>query len=136
MAVLSESDRKALENNPNVLKVTESNVTYTPQFKIRALKELAQGMSPRKIFENAGINISIFGEDYVKGCLRRWKQVADQSGESSLKSERRGLKATGRPKGQRFKSVEEEIAYLRAENDFLKKLRALEAKPEKKKSSR
>lgn len=136
MAALSESDRKGLEKNPNVLKVTKSNVTYTSAFKIKALKLFEQGHLPRLIFQDAGIDLSVFSEHYAKDCLRRWKEIADKSGTDGLKKESRGLKSTGRPKGQKFKSVDEELAYLRAEVDFLKKLRALEAKCEKKKSSR
>lgn len=134
MGSLSEKDRKVLGNNPNVLKVTKSNVAYTPEFKSKALKFRQQGQSPSQIFKAAGIDLSLFGEDYAKKCLHRWEKMAGKEG--GLKKDRRGSKAIGRPKGLKFKSVEEEIAYLRAENDFLKKLRALEAKYANKKSSR
>ena len=134
MSSLSERDRKDLENNPNVLKVTKSNVTYTIEFKGKALKLCQSGLSPSRIFKDAGINLSLFGDDYPKNCIHRWKKMADQEG--GLKKERRGTKATGRPRGLKFKSLEEEIAYLKAENDFLKKLHALEAKYANKKSSR
>ncbi|WP_374076784.1 transposase [Bdellovibrio bacteriovorus] len=136
MAVLSDSDRRNLEKNPNVLKVTGFNIAYTPTFKIKAVQQLSQGMSYQQIFAEAGIDLSLFGREYARKCLERWKKVVSTSGESGLKKERRGAKATGRPKGQKFKSLEEENAYLRAEVDFLKKLRALEAKLAKKKSSR
>ncbi len=134
MGSLSEKDRKDLERNPNVLKVTNSNVAYTPEFKAKALKFRQQGQMPSKIFRDAGINLSLFGDDYAKKCLQRWDKMSTKEG--GLKKDRRGSKATGRPKGLKFKSVEKEIAYLRAENDFLKKLHALEAKYANKKSSR
>lgn len=134
MGSMSDKDRKGLENNPNVLKVTKSNVAYTTEFKTNALKLHKQGHTPFQIFTEAGIDLSVFGEDYAKKCIQRWGKVATQEG--GLKKERRGSKATGRPKGLKFKSVEEEVAYLRAENDFLKKLRALEARYANKKSSR
>lgn len=136
MAQLSESERKILENNPNVLKVTKANVTYTPAFKEKAIKLHNQGVPPSRIFSNAGINVEIFGEGYAKKCIRRWKKVSSSIDSDCFKKERRGSKSTGRPKGRKFKSLEEENAYLRAELDFLKKLRALEAKYEKKKNSR
>lgn len=136
MGSMSEKDRKGLENNPNVLKVTKSNVTYTPAFKAKALKLHEQGQSSSKIFIDAGINLAIFGEDYARNCLQRWMKVFNAEGLNGLKKERRGSKATGRPKGLKFKSLEDENAYLKAENDFLKKLHALEAKYANKKSSR
>ncbi len=134
MSSFTPKDRKDLENNPNVLKVTSSNVAYTPEFKSKALKLRKDGKTPAEIFLNAKINLSLFGEDYAKKCLQRWEKMSESEG--GLKKERRGSKATGRPKGLKFKSVEEEIAYLRAENEFLKELRALEAKYANKKSSR
>lgn len=134
MGSFTPKDRKDLENNPNVLKVTASNVAYTPEFKAKALKLRKEGKTPSEIFRDAGINLSLFGEDYAKKCLLRWEKISKADG--GLKKERRGSKATGRPRGLKFKSVEEEIAYLRAENDFLKKLHALEAKYANKKSSR
>ena len=133
---LSEKDRKDLEKNANVLKVTKSNVAYTPAFKAEALRLHQQGHTPSKIFEDAGIKLSLFGDNYAKKCLQRWKRVAEKDGLVGFAKERRGLKSTGRPKGLKFKSIEEENAYLRAENDFLKKLRALETKYANKKSSR
>ncbi len=134
MGSLSERDRKDLEKNPIVLKVTRSNVTYTPEFKAKALKLRQQGQSPSQIFIAAGINLSLFGAGYAKKCLHRWEKMSAQDG--GLKKDRRGSKSKGRPKGKKFKSLEDENAYLRAENDFLKKLRALEARYANKKNSR
>lgn len=134
MGSLSDKDRKSLENNPNVLKVTKSNVAYTPEFKSKALKLNNQGYTPSQIFADAGIDLSLFGDNYARKCLQRWEKMANKEG--GLKKDRRGSKATGRPKGLKFKSLKDENAYLRAENDFLKKLRALEARYANKKNSR
>ena len=134
MGSLSERDRKDLEKNPIVLKVTRSNVTYTPEIKAKALKLRQKGQSPSQIFIAAGINLSLFGAGYAKKCLHRWEKMSAQDG--GLKKDRRGSKSKGRPKGKKFKSLEDENAYLRAENDFLKKLRALEARYANKKNSR
>lgn len=135
MGPFSESDRKSLESNPVVAKVTDSNVSYKSQFKIKAVKENLRGLSPKEIFQKAGIDLSLFNPDYAKKTIQRWMKIYNESGEDGLKSDGRGSKATGRPKGIKFKSLEEENAYLRAENDFLKKLHALARKDEKKKSS-
>lgn len=136
MALLSNSDVKDLENNPNVEKVTKSNVTYKTKFKIKAVKQHLNGVSPRVIFMDAGINLQLFGDTYAKKCLHRWRKIYQENGVDGLKTERRGSGATGRPVGRKFKSLEDELAYLRAENDFLKKLHALADKYEKKKNSR
>lgn len=135
MALLSDSNRKSLENNPNVKKVTSSNVTYSTKFKVYSVKRFKKGHTPREIFMGAGIDLTLFGDSYAKKCLQRWSKIYEEFGEAGFKAERRGSGASGRPKKKKFKSPEEELAYLRAENDFLKKLHALAAKYEKKKSS-
>lgn len=126
MALLSDSDRKDLENNPNVLRVTKSNVTYTSKFKIKAVKQSLKGISPRKIFMDAGINLQTFGEDYPKKAIQRWRKVFELKGEAGLKEENRGSSGGGgRPKKVHHRDLEAEVAYLRAEVELLKKLRAL-----------
>lgn len=126
MAKLSHKDRDSLLRNPNVLKVTDSNVTYTPEFKYKAVKLRSRGSSPDAIFHEFGIDTSIFGRNYAFKAIERWERQIRLHGDSVLKKERRGIKATGRPARRTFKSLEEEVAYLREEVDFLKKLRALE----------
>lgn len=135
MGPFSESDRKLLESNPVVAKVTDSNVSYKFQFKIKAVKENLRGLSPKEIFLKAGIDLGLFNPDYAKKTIQRWRKIYDDSGEEGLRSDGRGSKATGRPKKIKFKNLEEENAYLRAEVEFLKKLHALARKDEKKKSS-
>jgi hypothetical protein len=110
-------------------------VTYTSKFKIRAVLDFSKGISPNQIFAQAGIDLQMFGKTYAKKCLSRWRKIHDEFGNDGLKSERRGSGSTGRPK-KTFKSPEDELRYLRAEVDFLKKLRALAAKYPDKKNSR
>lgn len=135
MGPFSESDRKLLESNPAVHRVSSSNISYKPQFKITAVKESLRGLSPKEIFIKAGVDLNLFNPDYAKKTIQRWRKIYDEFGEEGLRSDKRGSKATGRPKKIKFKNLEEENAYLRAENDFLKKLHALARKDEKKKSS-
>lgn len=136
MGKLSESDKKRLLSNRFVEKITNSHIVFTAEFKIRAVKENLQGKTPIKIFEEAGINSSLFLEEFPKKSIARWKKVFLEKGADGFKEEKRGKGSTGRPKQQRFNSIEEELEYLRLENDFLKKLHALAAEYQKKKSSR
>ncbi len=135
MALFSDSDRKELENSPHVFKVTGSNVTYTSKFKINAVKTYLNGKSPKEIFREGGINLGLFEESYAKRALARWRKIYSEAGPQGLKAERRGSGATGRPPGKKFSSQEDELRYLRSENDFLKKLRALAKNYQKKKDS-
>lgn len=136
MALLSESDRKRLSKNPNILKISEDHVIFTSVFKIYAVKENLKGRSPAEIFREAGVELSHFGSTYPKDTLKRWRNIFKKCGDKGLKENRQGKKATGRPKKSfdlgDVKSMQERIAYLEAENEFLKKLRALEDQYRKK----
>lgn len=121
MSFLSEKVRKSLESNPNVQSVTAKNVSYTPAFIESVLKKHEAGKSPREIWLEAGFDVSWFKEGYFKKAVLRWQKKAEACGVKSF-----GVESRGRRKGPQFASLEEEVAYLRAENAFLKELRALE----------
>jgi transposase-like protein len=65
-----------------------------------------------------------------KAQVYRWVQKYQEKGEAAFDVDGRGRTKgprTGRPK-TKFSSVEEELQYLRMENEFLKKLKALRGK--------
>lgn len=126
MAFVTDKKRKMLELNPNVKSVSGSNVSYTSEFITDALRRYKSGQSANEIWEAAGFDVSLFAKNYCSKAITRWLAKEKAHGEESFGEERRGRKT-----GQRFSSLEEENAYLRAENAFLKELRALE-KPRKK----
>ena len=139
MLNLSDKERQSLEANPFVLSVGPSQVQFTAKFKIQALKLHSQGIRPSDIFTQLGIDLNIFLKEYPKKCLTRWKKIVAEQGEEGLKTERRGKGATGRPKKEKLsgeRALHARIAILEGQVDFLKKLRALEEKPERKKRSR
>ncbi|UYL08269.1 hypothetical protein B9G69_014585 [Bdellovibrio sp. SKB1291214] len=124
-------DKSKYEHNPNIKKVTESNIQFTKEFKIKAIKDYQNGLLADNIFLTAGIDISEFEPGYPRKSINRWIKASDEYGVKHLDLERRG-----RSRSQKFKSVEEELHYLRTENEFLKKLHALEAISVKKKNTK
>jgi hypothetical protein len=135
MGMLSQADRKRLLSNRYVEKITSSNVSFTSEFKIMAVEKNLAGRTPTEIFTEAGIDTSLFHEELPRKSIFRWKKIYLADGAQGLADEKRGRKATGRPKDQKFASIEAELEYLRLENEFLKKLHAL-ANLKVKKSSR
>jgi hypothetical protein len=126
MPLFSDLNRKQLESNSHVEKVTNSHVVYTLKFKLLALKKYDQGISPKRIFSDAEIDLTLFPKDYAKNTIRRWRT----RGAESLKHETRG--SSTRPKRtSEYATIEEEIAHLKAENWILKKLQALAKKQKK-----
>ncbi len=139
MSDFSEKDRRSLESNHLVESVGPNQVQFTSKFKLKALKLHDEGLRPSDVFLKLGVDPNLFLKDYPKKCLSRWRKIVDTHGENGLEEERRGKGATGRPKKAELKDEKAllaRIAYLEAENDFLKKLRALDEIPESKKRSR
>lgn len=95
------------------------------------MKEYEQGVPSAEIFKKAGLDRTLVGEDHPKACVRRWRLTVKRSGIQSL-TEQRGTRSSGRRKrthaeADRLKWLEAEVAYLKAENAFLAKLRAKRA---------
>jgi hypothetical protein len=126
----TDQEKEDLLENPNISKMGDFNITYCPNFKLKAIKEHSNGKMPMQIFIDAGINLDIVGRETPKGCLKRWQKIFKHHGEIELLEEQRGK--TGRPRikelsiEEKLKQAEARIAYLKAENDFLKKLKAAE----------
>lgn len=135
--LFTEENMKNLAANPHVQQVSETNITYKPEFKIAAVKAYEEGLTPVEIFIQAGFDLDVIGHQKPKHSLKRWRETFAKYGEAGLAEERRGKGSTGRrPAGEL--SVEEElqramakIKLLQAEVDFLKKLEALERQKKK-----
>lgn len=117
---------KQLQANRNVKGCTPKSITYHEHFKHQALRDYQEEYhTPQEIFIHAGFDLDVIGAEVPKQCLARWKR----SGTGDKR---------GRRKKQVFTSKDAEIAYLRAENSFLKQLRAKRAEQysRRKKSTR
>ena len=83
-------------------------------------------MSPNAIFHNAGFDLQVLGKDKPENCLKRWRKTYKAQGEAGLQVERRGKNSSGRRrKGDQSDKeyLKAKIAYLEAENAFLRKLK-------------
>ena len=132
----SEADKKSLLSNKYVEKISGSHVTFSSKFKIKAVEMNLEGKSPSDIFLELGVDPLYFLPNYPKKTISRWKKIYLQEGEEALIEETRGKNAKGRPRKKYdpndIDSVMARLAYLEAENDFLKKLHALADLKEKK----
>lgn len=137
--IFTEFQQKQLEANPNVLKVSDRSITYSPAFKVAAVKENLNGKGPYQIFTEHGFDVSIIGENKPKQCVKRWRDTFQKYGEDGFYTERRGKGSTGRPSSKdlsaedKLRKAEARIKYLEAELDFVKKLDELERQANKKK---
>ncbi|MBM7690598.1 hypothetical protein JOC77_000001, partial [Peribacillus deserti] len=119
----SEYQIKELEKNPNILRASSQAITYSPEFKVKAVKEYQCGKFPSQIFIENGFNIDLIGKKQPKKCLQRWRKTYEMLGELGLQTERRGKASTGRPSSkelsveEKLKKAEARIKFLEAEND-------------------
>ena len=127
--------RKQIEQllkNKNIAKCSERSIAYGRNFKVSAVKLYEQGLTSAEIFAKAGFDPKIIGRKKPKECLRRWTRLYKTKGIEGLTMETRG-RSGGRPKtknlsdAENIKRLEAKVAYLKAENDFLAKLRAKRA---------
>jgi len=84
MQVYTPYQQKILLENPNVLRVTEKNLYYTPKFKIKAIKLRMKGISSTEIFVKAGFDPSFFSYRYFKDTIKKWTKKYRVDGEESF----------------------------------------------------
>jgi transposase len=93
-------------------KRNRTNNRYSKEFKAEAVRlHLEEGMNPYQIAEKLGIRSKTQVQQWVKKHQNGTLQE-DQRGQTAW---RKGRSRTN------FSSIEEELAYIRAENEYLKK---------------
>jgi hypothetical protein len=120
----------SLLKNRNVVRCSEKSISYYKDFKLAAVKRYQEGMSPSAIFQEAGFDPVIVGRKNPKWLVRDWRRMFDRKGAIGLKEDNRGRHSEGRPPSlihmsekEKLKYLEAQVAYLKAENAFLAKLR-------------
>jgi putative transposase len=126
-----EAQARILQNK-NVLRVSETTITYCPAFKVEAVRADLAGKPPHLIFIDAGFDLDLVGRQIPRRCLMRWRAIFTQRGEEGLRNDQRGRHAAGRPAEgvltveERLRRAEARVRYLEKENELLKKLDAIE----------
>ncbi|MFC1615030.1 transposase [Patescibacteria group bacterium] len=128
--IFTKEEIAKLLKNENVSRCSEKSITYSKDFKTKAVKEYEQGLQSREIFTNAGFDINTIGKNMPKDCLARWNRIYRTKGVGKLNTENRGSgggrlkKIKNKSDKDKIERLEAENTYLKEENDFLAKLRA------------
>lgn len=124
--IFSDEELKALRNNPNVATCTNRYINFSKAFKLLAVKAYQGGQSAKTIFQQAGFDLNVVGKQTPKFRLMSWKKIYKNKGEAGLKIESRGRGGGRKVKDKSSSDVEylqAKIAYLEAENNFLRTLK-------------
>jgi hypothetical protein len=126
--IYSAGQLKALRGNPNVKKCSERSITYSPAFKQEAVRQYyEEGLSPNQVFARAGFDLLTVGKHKPKACLKLWRRIYKGKGLVGLQTDPRGTNRLGKKKLKYDDSDPEylkvKIAYLEAENAFLRQLK-------------
>ena len=127
--IFSSEELAALQQHPCVFSCTERSVNYTYEFKRRALELYLEGVSAKEIWRRAGFDVTKWKKHYFRLTIRDWRRVVKRSGLEGLTRPGGIQFDRGPDKGgsDKLKRLELQVRYLKAENDFLAKLRAKRA---------
>lgn len=128
----SEEQQKQLRFNPFIEKVSETNISYTKEFKERFNQEYQFGKGPSAILRDMGIDPTLLGKRRRDSLVQRIKDYAARiDGYQDLRGENSGRPSTKELSGSdRIKRLEHQIRYLKQENEFLKKTEFLDRQAE------
>jgi hypothetical protein len=123
-------EMKLLQANPYTFKVTKNKLYFTIEFKETFWTAYQAGMAPRKILEDLGYDLGMFGQKQIDSMVQSMKRQA-QSGNGFRQGENRTRRKKDElviPEGASAESQEaltsilNEVKYLRQEVEFLKKI--------------
>lgn len=118
---------KELEKNPYVYKVLKCRIYYTAKFKEDFWVSYQAGNTPRKILEDFGFDLNIFGQKQIDSLVQHIKKQA-LAGNGFSEGANRKRRIPPKPTNaeelespQSIKRMQNELFYLRQEVEFLKK---------------
>ena len=128
MKEYTDAQRKELQKNPYVLKVSKYKLYYTAKFKEDFWVSYQAGNSPRKILSDFGFDLSIFNQKQIDSLVQHIKKQALSGNgftEGENRQRRMSIKATDEAElssPQSIRRMQSELQYLRQEVEFLKKI--------------
>jgi len=129
----TEEEILALKGNPCVARVSNLSVSFTEEFKRKAYGELLSGKSMWQIFQDHGIDTDALGpvrtlkfQQFVNDCAKRGDGFKSRNRWDGKKD-----KDDDATDSKHFKSLENEVAYLRQVVEFLKKIRQADSEAKK-----
>lgn len=126
MKEYTAKEMKLLKANPYTFKVTKNKLYFTIEFKEAFWTVYQAGMAPRKILEDLGYDLGMFGQKQIDSMVQSIKcQAQDRNGfrqgENRMrrkKDELPILEGTSIESKETLTSILNEVKYLRQEVEF------------------
>lgn len=126
----TQEEVQTLQENPYTLSATESRISFTMEAKKRILEQYGTGKSMRQTLTEMGYDTTVLGQGRLKSILKNIQKEADseaglhqgyvrQAKRKQLSTEE--LSSLGTDEVSVIK-LKNEVVYLRAEVEFLKKI--------------
>lgn len=130
MKEYTAKEMKLLKANPYTFKVTKNKLYFTIEFKEAFWTAYQAGMAPRKILEDLGYDLGIFGQKQIDSMVQSIKRQAQggsgfRQGENRTRRKKDGLSildGTSPEPKETLEGILNEVKYLRQEVEFLKKI--------------
>ena len=134
MREYTAKEMKLQKANPYTFKVTKNKLYFTAEFKEAFWTAYQAGLAPRKILEDFGYDLGMFGQKQIDSMVQSIKRQAEGGGgfRQGENRTRRKKDALSIPEGASAESKESlecilnEVKYLRQEVEFLKKIVRIE----------
>ena len=130
MREYTAKEMKLLKANPYTFKVTKNKLYFTIEFKEAFWTAYQAGYAPRKILQDLGYDLEMFGQKQIDSIVQGIKRQA-QGGNGFREGADRSRRKKSEPPAPGGVPVESkealeglwnEVKYLRQEVDFLKKI--------------
>ena len=130
MKEYTAKEMKLLKADPYTFKVTKNKLYFTIEFKKAFWTAYQAGMAPRKILEDLGYDLGIFGQKQIDSMVQSIKRQAQEGsgfrqGENRTRRKKDGLSSldsTSPESKETLEGILNEVKYLRQEVEFLKKI--------------
>lgn len=119
---LTEEQQAKLSSNPNIKKVSDKTVQYTPEFKRYVLKAAREGRHIDQLFKDSGIPTEWFPREYARKRMRAWRKLATEHGEEHFDQEQRGSSVRQHSAFERM-TDQEKVAHLEMKVEALEYVR-------------
>lgn len=126
----TEAEIKKLSKNPHTLSVTENRISFTLEAKRTILEQYGVGKSMRQIVKDLDYDPDVLGKGRLKSIAKNIQSEAEseqglhQGYNRTAKRKRLSTEEISELKGDDASIIKlrNEVVYLRAEVEFLKKI--------------